>query len=119
MFEVDGNKCDCHPDLCSCDDWAIYKNGDKHSTYFDLETAKEVCNALNNTQYNPIPDNSRLLNLYVQGGDCSFMDDDEPFWTVGLYSETEDRFIVLGWDWCHDTFTEDREAKVLGWSPIR
>ena len=47
-FTVSVNYCQCHPETCGCNDWAIFRpDGTKHSTYFHRETADEVANALN------------------------------------------------------------------------
>ena len=46
-YEVHYNHCNCHPETCSCNDWAISFDGERHSTYFSLEVAKEVAVALN------------------------------------------------------------------------
>lgn len=46
-YSVKRNSCSCHPETCCCNDWAVYKDTEKHSTYFDKKTAEEVCKALN------------------------------------------------------------------------
>lgn len=52
IFKVVGNGCNCHPETCCCDDYAIVnvKTKEKHSTYFREETAEEVCGLLNNRE---------------------------------------------------------------------
>ncbi len=49
-YQVGQNTCNCHPDTCCCDDYAIYdtKNGYlKHSTHFSETVAQEITDALN------------------------------------------------------------------------
>lgn len=48
-YEVRPNHCNCHPETCCCNDWAIYApDGAKHTTYFNKINADQVCNSLNN-----------------------------------------------------------------------
>jgi hypothetical protein len=46
-YTLGGNPCDCHPETCSCDDYAIYENGKKYFTIFDKSKGEHVVNALN------------------------------------------------------------------------
>lgn len=59
-YEVVRNRCKCHPETCSCDEWMIACDGVKHSTHFSLETAKEVTKALNAHQ-------SQKTGLFIPG----------------------------------------------------
>jgi len=55
MFEVKRNLCNCHPETCCCNDWAIFKSGIKHSTYFNKRVAEDVAEALNiREKLNPV-----------------------------------------------------------------
>jgi hypothetical protein len=45
--EVRPNWCRCHPETCSCNDWAVFQGSEKHSTHFHKETAELVAKALN------------------------------------------------------------------------
>lgn len=55
FYYVDSNRCDCHPETCNCDDYAIYiKNSPnarttktKHSTHFTQKVAEEIAKSLN------------------------------------------------------------------------
>lgn len=47
-YTVGRNHCDCHPETCCCDPWAIFgRGGKKHSTHFARSTADEIAAALN------------------------------------------------------------------------
>lgn len=46
-YHVRQNWCDCHPETCCCNDWAVhFHNGNKHSTYFKRQAAEDVAYAL-------------------------------------------------------------------------
>ena len=48
-YHVRTNYCQCHPETCCCNDWAVHDhNGEKHSTYFYRKDADGVANDLNN-----------------------------------------------------------------------
>ena len=47
VYRLEKNGCNCNPETCNCNDWAIYTGKTKHSTYFDRKVAEEVCDALN------------------------------------------------------------------------
>jgi hypothetical protein len=54
-YHVRYNYCQCHPETCCCNDWAVHEpNGNKHSTYFHRNTAIEVADALNKSIENNI-----------------------------------------------------------------
>lgn len=47
-YQVKPNSCNCHPETCCCNDWAVYSTGgEKHSTHFKREVAELVVEALN------------------------------------------------------------------------
>lgn len=47
-YHVRPNRCNCHPETCCCNDYAVHKpNGEKHSTCFNKDTALEIVDALN------------------------------------------------------------------------
>lgn len=47
-YQVKSNYCNCHPETCCCNDWAVYSaDGEKHSTHFKREVAELVAEALN------------------------------------------------------------------------
>lgn len=47
-YHVRPNWCNCHPETCCCNDWAVHApNGDKHSTYRHEEIAEEIADLLN------------------------------------------------------------------------
>jgi hypothetical protein len=47
-YRVVPNWCNCHPETCCCNDWAIVTNRDtKHSTHFDQTQAINIAEALN------------------------------------------------------------------------
>jgi hypothetical protein len=51
MYNVKRNECDCHPQTCTCNDWAVYDDKDKKfATFFDKITAETAENAMNNTK---------------------------------------------------------------------
>lgn len=50
-YKVGVNYCNCHPETCCCNDWAIYnENDEKYSTFFRKEVALEICELLNNKE---------------------------------------------------------------------
>ncbi len=39
---VKPNRCNCHPETCCCDDWAVYSpSGEKELTFFNKHHADE------------------------------------------------------------------------------
>jgi hypothetical protein len=47
-YEVARNRCNCHPETCCCNDWAVYApGGEKWDTFFKKENADKVAKALN------------------------------------------------------------------------
>ncbi len=49
-YKVCRNSCQCHPETCCCDPWAVYSlDGEKHSTHWEKEVAVLVAKALNAT----------------------------------------------------------------------
>lgn len=47
-YTVCRNRCQCHPETCCCNDWAVCtSDGVTHATYYKKETADEVAAALN------------------------------------------------------------------------
>lgn len=50
-YQVRPNFCNCHPETCCCNNWAIYRqDGSKFSTFFDKADAEKVATALNVTE---------------------------------------------------------------------
>lgn len=48
LYTFGPNYCDCHPETCCCDKWAIYKpNGEKYVTVYMKATAEDLTEALN------------------------------------------------------------------------
>jgi hypothetical protein len=47
LAEVRMNHCNCHPETCCCNDYAVYVGDKKHSTHFRKEVAELVARALN------------------------------------------------------------------------
>lgn len=47
VFSVRRNSCDCHPETCCCDKWAIYQDEKKITTIFSKETARNIVESLN------------------------------------------------------------------------
>lgn len=46
-FHVRPNWCDCHPETCCCNDWAVHApDGTRHSTHFPRSTAQDIADAL-------------------------------------------------------------------------
>lgn len=52
-YSVGINFCNCHPETCCCNRYAIFENKDgkmvKHSTHYAEKTAKEIAASLNST----------------------------------------------------------------------
>ena len=47
-YEVRLNFCNCHPETCCCNTWAVYQpDGTKHSTFCYRSEAYEVAQNLN------------------------------------------------------------------------
>lgn len=47
IYEVRHNTCNCHPETCACNDWAIYKNDEKYTSFFYKEEAEALVDYLN------------------------------------------------------------------------
>lgn len=47
MYKLEKNRCDCHPETCCCNPWAILKNGEKYVTIFEKLKAQTIVDALN------------------------------------------------------------------------
>lgn len=47
-YHVRGNRCNCHPETCCCNDWVVHgPNGERHSSHYQYEVAELVAEALN------------------------------------------------------------------------
>jgi hypothetical protein len=41
-WHVRSNHCNCHPETCCCDDWAVHdQNGEKRITFFHKKDAQD------------------------------------------------------------------------------
>jgi hypothetical protein len=50
-YYVERNYCNCHPETCCCNGYAIYSNTDeKIGSYFSKKDAEIVCNEMNNLE---------------------------------------------------------------------
>jgi hypothetical protein len=54
MFTVKRNYCNCHPETCACNDWAVYDGDKKLNTFFHEQDA---------TIYALTLEENRLLNV--------------------------------------------------------
>ena len=47
-YPVKGNRCDCHPETCCCNDYAVHTyTGEKFATFYTKEQAHKVADAFN------------------------------------------------------------------------
>jgi hypothetical protein len=47
-YTVERNLCNCHPETCCCDDWAVLTpDGDKWDTFFHKDKAEKTAEMLN------------------------------------------------------------------------
>jgi hypothetical protein len=46
-YKLEIHPCDCHPETCTCDPYAIYENGKKYITIFEKSTGEHIVEALN------------------------------------------------------------------------
>lgn len=47
-YHVRLNQCNCHPETCACNDYAIYdKHGEKLGTFFDESEAERMASLMN------------------------------------------------------------------------
>jgi hypothetical protein len=47
-FTVGRNRCNCHPETCGCDDWAVFTpKGKKWETFYNKENADEIVKLIN------------------------------------------------------------------------
>jgi hypothetical protein len=44
---VGSNYCNCHPETCCCNDWAVYSGNKKVNTFFDRAKAEEYVDVYN------------------------------------------------------------------------
>ena len=53
IYTVKLNYCKCHPETCSCNDWAIYDiKNEKVSSHFHKEEAEYYCKLYNKKEKN-------------------------------------------------------------------
>jgi hypothetical protein len=48
-YVVKPNRCNCHPETCGCNPWAIFRGSHKHSTHYHKEVAEQIAGALNSS----------------------------------------------------------------------
>lgn len=60
---------------------------------------------------------NELIRLLVDFTDNATDDTPEPTWTIGFYSDAEEKWHMAGWCWTHDHFTAG-EGTPVGWLPL-
>lgn len=66
------------------------------------------------------PKDGTICRLLVEFEEHDLADSSEPTVTIGfntLNDNGEDFWHLVGWDWCHDVFTQG-SGKVIGWLPL-
>jgi uncharacterized small protein (DUF1192 family) len=48
VYKVKRNRCDCHPETCSCAPWVVFKDGERILSLMDKDMAEDVAETLNN-----------------------------------------------------------------------
>lgn len=49
-YTVRPNWCNCHPETCCCNDWAVYKGNEKITTFYARAKADEYVKELNDNE---------------------------------------------------------------------
>lgn len=47
MYSVEPNRCDCHPETCSCDPWVLLEDGKRITSFYNKKDADDTCKKLN------------------------------------------------------------------------
>lgn len=66
------------------------------------------------------PKDGTLLQLIAQGGDHS-TEDADTFRTIGFNNfecDGEDKWLMAGWCWVHDHFTQAQKAIPIKWQAM-
>lgn len=101
-YEVRSNTCNCHPETCCCDPWAVFHNDEKHSTHFRKEAAEQLAELLNQQPGKLHAQGTMFLRQHIataeatlDGVDVKFEISMVNFTTPAVYCPATDRFFTL------------------------